>query len=212
MIKKAVKEKVKKTATKTKAKTTTKTTTKTKTGLRASVKIKAKTSVKTKAKTDRVYTMIAYLVSGPVNAGEAGKVISRTVEIKESQSLESLHKAIFKAFGREDEHLYEFIIGKNAKYRGDIEYPVKSRKYYITATNSPNNPLEVISSSITIESLDLQPEERFLYIFDFGDEWIHIIDTVSTDGASDGKKYPRVTEKEGEAPHQYAEEGEEGEE
>lgn len=155
---------------------------------------------------DEIYKMIAYLVSGPANAGDAGKVISRTVEIKGSQSLEALHKIIFKAFGREDESLYEFIIGKNAKYRGDIEYPVRSRKYYITATNSPDNPLEVVSSSIKISSLDLKPEERFLYIYDFGDEWIHMIDTVSIDGTSDGKKYPRITEKEGKAPPQYQDE------
>jgi hypothetical protein len=39
------------------------------------------------------------------------KVISRTIQIRGDQTLEDLHHAIFAAFDREEEHMYEFQIG-----------------------------------------------------------------------------------------------------
>ena len=41
---------------------------------------------------------------------EKNKVISRTIQIRGSQSLEILHCAIFDAFGREDEHMYWALV------------------------------------------------------------------------------------------------------
>ena len=39
------------------------------------------------------------------------EVVSRTIQVRSAQSLEILHYAIFGAFGREDEHMYEFQVG-----------------------------------------------------------------------------------------------------
>jgi hypothetical protein len=51
---------------------------------------------------------------GPVTEKFAKKkpVISRTIQIRGDQTLEALHLAIFDAFDRFDEHMYEFQFGK----------------------------------------------------------------------------------------------------
>ena len=56
-------------------------------------------------------------------------VLSRTIIIRGDQTLVQLHKIIFKAFDRFDEHLYEFQIGgkspqdPNARRYGFPSYP-----------------------------------------------------------------------------------------
>jgi len=56
----------------------------------------------------------------------------------------------------------------------------------------------------TLESLELQPDQSFLYLFDYGDEWqfnvrVHAVD----ENASSTIQYPRVVQIVGEAPPQY---------
>lgn len=58
----------------------------------------------------KLYTLVVYVVGGPVGGEFEGQTISRTIQIRGDQTLEKLHKAIFKAFDRFDEHLYEFIL------------------------------------------------------------------------------------------------------
>ena len=62
----------------------------------------------------RLYTVEVFIISGPVTDKFAKKnrVISRTIQIRGDQTLEDLHYAIFDAFGRWEEHMYEFQFGK----------------------------------------------------------------------------------------------------
>ena len=62
----------------------------------------------------RLYTLEVFLLSGPIAEKFAKKnpVISRTIQIRGDQTLEDLHHAIFDAFDRWDEHMYEFQFGK----------------------------------------------------------------------------------------------------
>src|SRR5262249_9865238 len=62
----------------------------------------------------RFYTLDVFIVSGPVTEEFAKKnpVMSRTIQIRGDQTLEDLHHAVFDAFGRFDEHMYEFQFGK----------------------------------------------------------------------------------------------------
>ena len=50
---------------------------------------------------------------GPLlkNFVKRNPIISRTLEIRGDQTLEELHRAIFKAFDRTEEHMYEFQVG-----------------------------------------------------------------------------------------------------
>ena len=60
-----------------------------------------------------IYTMEVFLISGPTTREFVKKnpVVSRTIEIRGDQTLEKLHSVIYKAFNREDQHLYEFQFG-----------------------------------------------------------------------------------------------------
>jgi hypothetical protein len=62
----------------------------------------------------RLYTLDVFILSGPISERFAKKntEISRTIQIRDDQTLEDLHRAIFDAFDRFDEHMYEFQFGK----------------------------------------------------------------------------------------------------
>src|SRR5438105_5003239 len=72
----------------------------------------------------RLYTLVVFIMSGPITEKFARKnpVISRTIQIRGDQTLEDLHEAIFDAFDREDEHLYEFQFGKGPMDPKAIRY------------------------------------------------------------------------------------------
>jgi pRiA4b ORF-3-like protein len=55
-----------------------------------------------------------FIISGPVTHkfAQQNPVISRTIEVRRDQTLHDLRLTIFRAFHREDEHMYEFQLGK----------------------------------------------------------------------------------------------------
>ena len=62
------------------------------------------------------------------------RVISRTIQIRGDQTLEDLHHAIFYAFGREDEHMYEFQVG------GKGPMDPKARRYTLHLYDEGTEP------------------------------------------------------------------------
>src|SRR5437588_9660955 len=73
-----------------------------------------KAATDNKAQKQRLYTLEVFLFSGPVTAKFAKKnrVVSRTIQIRGDQALDDLHYAIFDAFDRWDQHMYEFQFDK----------------------------------------------------------------------------------------------------
>jgi tetratricopeptide (TPR) repeat protein len=118
----------------------------------------------------------------------------RKIEIKGDQNLHHLHKAIFKAFERYDEHLYAFFLS-NKPWDAKSEYGIPDPE-----SNAKN------AKRARIESLDLRLKKKFLYLFDFGDEWWHSIQLLDIRHGEASGRYPRVVESHGEAPPQYDEE------
>lgn len=51
--------------------------------------------------------------------------------------------------------------------------------------------------------LGLALKQKFLYLFDYGDEWWHSIEVVGIDEHVPGKEYPRVIKSQGASPPQY---------
>src|SRR5919204_654905 len=72
------------------------------------------------SKAPRLYTLQVSLTGGPSAEAYQGQVISRTIEMRGSQSLHDLHKVIFKAFDRVEEHLYEFNLGQGPRDRSKL--------------------------------------------------------------------------------------------
>lgn len=72
-----------------------------------------KRAVQRQGKGVELYTFDVFIINGPMSRDfvKKNRVISRTIQIRGDQTLEELHSAIFNAFDREEEHMYEFQIG-----------------------------------------------------------------------------------------------------
>ncbi len=155
----------------------------------------------------RLYTLEVFLISGPITEKFARKnpVVSRTIQIRGDQTLEDLHRAIFDAFDRWEEHMYEFQFGKGPM---DPEAP----RYVLPGSDEMDlgeeNPPAGRVDRTTIESLGLEVGRAFGYWFDFGDDWWHQINVEAIDETVPRRKFPKVTKRVGQSPPQYAEEDE----
>ena len=159
------------------------------------------TAVKRKsADAPQLYTLQVFLSDGPVTKAFAGKEISRTIQMRGDQMLKDLHKAIFKAFDREEEHLHEFNFGKGPYDREGPRYTLASNtKDFITDEVTAGDVAKT-----TLESLDLEVGRAFGYWFDFGDDWRHEIRVEAIEPVPPTGRFPKVTARVGESPPQYA--------
>jgi hypothetical protein len=158
----------------------------------------------------RLYTLEVFLIEGPMSDEfcEKNPQVSRTIQIRGDQTLEDLHHAIFNAFNREEEHMYEFQIG------GKGPHDPNARCYPISEAFDSGNPGHARgdeAGEACIGSLGLKTEDAFGYWFDFGDDWWHQINVVAIDSEIPSGKYPKVTKRVGDSPPQYADWDEEEE-
>jgi len=151
----------------------------------------------------RLFTLDVAIIGGPITEtfAKKNKTISRTIQIRSDQTLEKLHHAIFDAFDREEEHMYEFQVG------GKGPQDPKARRYVLRmAMNDPfpepHKPAGNVART-AIRSIGLKVGDRFGYWFDFGDDWWHQIDVVAIEDAAPKGRLPRVTKRVGESPPQY---------
>ena len=98
-------------------------------------------------------------------------------------SLDELHDIIQVGMGWEDEHMYAFVIeGEefgNPKQGGDCEYD---------------------SRFVRLSEVVEEGHTRFRYDYDFGDDWIHLINVEKTLPAEEGVRYPRCVKGERACP------------
>ena len=136
----------------------------------------------------KIYTFDIYVVAGPMSEAfvKDNPVVLRKIAIRGDQTLRDLHNAIFKAFDREEEHMYEFQIGgkgpqdpKAQCHRSDGEIDV------------------------AIDSLGLKEEQVFGYWFDYGDDWWHQINVISIKKQTAKGRFPQVVARTGDSPSQY---------
>ena len=154
--------------------------------------------------TVKLYTLDVFIVSGPVTEKFAKKnpVMSRTIQIRCDQTLEDLHHAIFDAFDRLDEHMYEFQFGKGPMDPKGLRYVLPHAD-----EGDEKRPAGRVDQT-TIESLGLEVGRSFGYWFDFGDDWWHQINVEAIEDKLPKGKLPKVTKKVGKSPPQYPDEDE----
>ena len=149
----------------------------------------------------RLYTLQVFLTDGPVAKKFSGKEISRTIQIRGDQTLQALHKAIFKAFDREEEHFHEFNFGKGP-------YDREGPRYTLASAARDFMTDEVTAGDVattTLDSLGLEIGRVFGYWFDFGDDWRHEIRVEAIeDSPPKGGRFPKVITRVGNSPPQYA--------
>ena len=158
------------------------------------------TTAKPRAK--QSFTLEVAILSGPMTESFTRKnpVISRTIVIRGDHTLAHLHRAIFNAFDRDDEHLCEFQIG------GKGPMDPKARRYGLSMAiddlfDDPKSHGSV--ERTTLDSLGLATGDAFAYWFDFGDDWWHQIAVLAIAESAPREKLPRVTRRVGKSPPQY---------
>ncbi len=164
--------------------------------------LKPATTAKPRGENRQVFTLEVAIVSGPMSESfvRKHKVISRTIEIRGDQTLAHLHRAVFDAFDREDEHLYEFQIG------GKRPMDPKARRYGPPmAMVDPFGDAEGSADAerTTLDSLGLEIGNVFGYWFDFGDDWWHQLAVLAIAERSPCGRLPKVTLRVGKSPPQY---------
>ncbi len=120
------------------------------------------------------------------------KSVWRRIELRGDQTLHDLHRAIQEAFDWDDDHLYAFFLSGKA-WDGDSEY------------ESPYGAEGRNAARYHLASLPLRQGQKFLYIFDFGDELRHQItlEAVTPGGIAANAPYPRIVERHGASVPQY---------
>jgi len=146
------------------------------------------------------------------------KRVWRKVETLGTQTLGDLHRVIQEAYGFDDDHLYSYFMSGKAWDHSDSEYhhpgvapqtPIGGRMRTMMPRIRGMYPEPRLpATKVSIQSLNLKPKQRFLYLFDYGDEWLFEVEFIE-EGTSDGRRYPRIIDSKGESPQQYADYDEE---
>ena len=126
--------------------------------------------------------------------GCGGTTLERTIEMKETQTLQQLHDAIIKELQWQDDHLYSFFLSNKAWDN--------NKKYEYTRPDQ-DEPLEANSAKIAISKLCLKQKQKFVYVFDFGDDHQFRIQVKKFGKTIKGKKYPLTLEAKGKTFEQY---------
>ena len=112
------------------------------------------------------------------------------IEIAADQTLDDLHHAILRAVKFDPDHLYSFFMSGRA-WDGATEYASPYGE-------GPN------AAKVKIGDLGLRMKQRFLYLFDYGDEHRFSVQLVSINPEAPKGRYPRIVESHGKAPRQYS--------
>ena len=107
--------------------------------------------------------------------------IWRRVDVPLSSTLAALNDIIQVSFHWQDDHLYEFVVGERVYGVPTDEDEFYDRKVYK-------------ASAIRLKTLVERGVDRFLYVYDFGDNWHHdvIVEEVR-DGDRD-TEYPSLVD------------------
>lgn len=104
--------------------------------------------------------------------------IWRRVQVPADIRLSALHDVIQIVMGWGDEHLHQFLIG---------------REYYGDERLADQGDVED-ESKVKLNALVKKEKERFLYEYDFGDSWEHRLDVEKILPAEPDVHYPRCVE------------------
>jgi hypothetical protein len=119
--------------------------------------------------------------------------VSRTIAIPAAMTLDDLHGIIQKAFNFDNDHLYGFYLNPKNPYNGEQYFDPRTEEGW--ADGYP-------AAETTLASLNLYEGQRFLYVFDFGDNWEFWI-TMTRHLPNESAKKARVVDQIGKAPRQY---------
>jgi len=127
---------------------------------------------------------------------EEDDTVYRDVAIKHTQTFLDLHYAILKGFEFDNKHQATFYRSNDNWQRGrEISFQKYEKKYQA-------EPL--LMENTTIGSEIRNPNEKFVYVYDFIKNWTFLVELINVSKEESTKlSYPSVTRTEGIGPQQY---------
>jgi Plasmid pRiA4b ORF-3-like protein len=117
--------------------------------------------------------------------------IWRRIGLAPQHTLDDLHNAIQTAFKFDNDHLYAFFMNGKAWSQAGTTYW------------SPHNDEGPFANKAVVSTIKLLPKQKFLYLFDYGDEWRFDVVFEGVDESLPPPKKAVVLETKGKAPKQY---------
>ncbi len=111
-----------------------------------------------------------------------GREIYRVIHILGKESLDVLCDIILESFRFTNEHLYEFSLVNRMYAEGNYQ-------------SNPQYP-EDLSTKEKIDSLDLIKGQKFLFHYDFGDDWMFMINVQKIENTNENVN-PFITKEKG---------------
>ena len=126
--------------------------------------------------------------------------VYRDIAIKHTQSFFDLHTAILKSFEFDSKHKATFYRSNDKWLRGrEISLEKYDKEYKV-------DPL--IMSEVIIGTEISNPNQKFIYEYDFNKFWHFMVELINVDKATNNKlEYPCCIRTEGIAPSQYGTKG-----
>jgi hypothetical protein len=131
---------------------------------------------------------------------EEDESIYRDVAIRHTNSFQDLHEAILKSFEFDNKHKATFYRSNdNWQFGREISLESYDRDYKVA-------PL--IMSETTLASEIKDPNQKFVYEYDFNKNWHFMVELINVDKEENKKiTYPACVRSEGIAPSQYGTKG-----
>ncbi len=112
--------------------------------------------------------------------GSAKPPIWRKVKVNESMNFDELHLVIQILFGWMDAHLFEFTPkgwGSSPRITLSFDEQYEPEDHFSAPDTFPYGEL-YRANEIKLSDCFHAPKQKIIYIYDFGDDWQHIIELV----------------------------------
>jgi Plasmid pRiA4b ORF-3-like protein len=114
--------------------------------------------------------------------------VLRRIEVPQTIRLDDLHVVIQAAMGWENYHMYEFRVGRTVAYG-------------LTDPDWPDTDTQSAKKATLADLIGrLKRNKTFHYIYDFGDDWLHIVKLEALVEADPEFAYPRLDTVQGRCP------------
>lgn len=126
--------------------------------------------------------------------------VYRDVAIRHTQNFLNLHQMILKAYEFDSKHQATFYRSNDHWQRGR---EISFEKY-----DKPYKVAPLIMAETTIGSQIKNPNEKFIYVYDFSKNWTFLVELINVSKEENSKyDYPVVVKTEGIGPSQYGTKG-----
>ncbi len=126
--------------------------------------------------------------------------VYRDVAIKHTQTFQQLHEVILKAYEFDKKHQATFYRSNDNWQRGR---EISLEKYDKSYKAEP-----LLMSDTTIGSEIKDPNQKFIYVYDFVKNWSFLVELINVSKEENAKlDYPVVVKSEGIGPSQYGTRG-----